>query len=219
MSFLQNIINSAWRIRGPVTVVGRESYFYVLHFEYMKDLTHICEEGPWVVEGAFFILKKWRSNLVLNRVQLNHIFVWVQLHGLPLEYQYPDLIEYLGQLMGIVERVDWEDKIPRNIRFMRIKVRINPWAPVLASFMLRMEEGSHFWIQCRYERVHKLCNRCGLIGHTKRQCTQCMDDIERMLYRQSMRIQEIHQVQFCFDVLKPHFSNDLKDFHRRRWTT
>lgn len=118
--------------------------------------------------------------------------------------------------MGIVEKVDWEDKIPRNITFMRIKVRIDPWAPVLAGFMLRLEEGSNFWIQCRYERIHKLCNRCGLIGHTRRQCTQYMDDIERRLHRQRMRIQEIHQVQFRFDVLNPLFSNELRAFHRRR---
>ena len=34
-----------------------------------------------------------------------------------------------------------------------------------------------------------------------------------------MRFQEIHQVQFCFDVLKLHFFNELKAFHKRRWTT
>ena len=34
-----------------------------------------------------------------------------------------------------------------------------------------------------------------------------------------MRIQEIHRVQFCFDVLKLHFFNELKAFHKRRWTT
>ena len=34
-----------------------------------------------------------------------------------------------------------------------------------------------------------------------------------------MRIQEIHRVQFCFDVLKLHFFNELRAFHKRRWTT
>ena len=72
----------------------------------------------------------------------------------------------MGQLIGIVERINWEDTIPRNIRFMRIKVRVDPWLPVIAGFMLRIDEGSSLRIQCRYERVHKLCTRCGLIGHT-----------------------------------------------------
>lgn len=30
----QQVINNAWRIRGEVYVVGRDSYFYIFHFEY-----------------------------------------------------------------------------------------------------------------------------------------------------------------------------------------
>ena len=89
----------------------------------------------------------------------------------------------MGQLMGIVERVDWEDKIPRNILFMRVKVKIDPWLPMIASFMLRLDDSARIWIQCRYERVHKLCTRCGLIGHIRGQCTHNMEEVELMLFR------------------------------------
>ena len=68
--------------------------------------------------------------------------------------------------MGIFERVDWEDSIPRNIKFMRIGVWINSWMPVISGFVFCLDDGSKIWIQCKYEKVHKLCNRCGLIGHT-----------------------------------------------------
>lgn len=125
----------------------------------------------------------------------------------------------MGQLMGIMERVDWEGTIPRNIRFMRIKVRMDPWLPVIASFMLRVDEGLSIWIQCRYERAHKLCTGCGPIGHTCRQCTHSMDDIERMLNRQRLKLQDLHQVQYRFDALQPQFTYELRAFHRRRWTT
>ena len=104
--------------------------------------------------------------------------------------------------MGIVERVDCEDKIPRNIRFMRVKVRIDPWLPVIAGFMLRLDDGSRIWIQCHYERVHKLCTRCGLIGHTRGQCTHNMEEVELMLFRQRQRIQELYHVQYRFDALQ-----------------
>lgn len=46
-----------------------------------------------------------------------------------------------------------------------------------------------------------------------------MDDIEGSLYRERMRIQDLHQVWFRFDTLQPQFSNDLQAFHSRRWTT
>ena len=168
--------------------MGRESYFYIVQFEHTEDLNHIFNKGPWSVKGALFVLEKWRPNLVINKLKLNYILVWVQLHGLPLEYQYPELAKYMGQLIGMVERVNWEDTIPRNIRFMRIKVRVDPWLPVIVGFIIKMDEGSSLWIQCRYERVHKLCTRCGVIGHTRKQCTHSMDDVERMLYRQRVRI-------------------------------
>ena len=218
---LQQVINSAWRIRGVVSVVGRDSFFYLIHFELLEDLNHFCSEGPWAVDGALLILEKWRPNLVLNRLQLNYVSLWVQLHGLPLDYQYPELAEHMGQLMGIFEKVDWEDCIPRNIRFMRVRVRIDPWMPLPTGFMLQLDDGTRTWVQCRYERVHKLCTRCGLIGHMRGQCNESMDKIERMLIRQRNRIQRTHQVQFGFDSLEPHFHNDLRAYYhrRRRWTT
>ena len=108
-------------------------------------------------EWSFLVLDKWRPNLVLNRLQLNFVSLWVQLHGLPLEYQHLELAERMGKIMGIFVEVDWEDQIPRNIRFMRIRVQIDPWMPLTASFMLQMDDGSRTWLQCRYERVHKLC--------------------------------------------------------------
>lgn len=98
----------------------------------------------------------------------------------------------MGQLIGIFERVDWEDQMPRNIHFMRINVCMDRWMPILSSFMLRLDDGSRTRVQCKYKRVHKLCTRYGLIGHTRGQCTQSMDEIEMWLYRQRQRIQRIH---------------------------
>ena len=221
MNHLQQIITSSWRIRGSVFVVRRESYYYIIHFEDLEDLTHICSEGPWDVDGALLVLERWRPNLILSHLQLNYISVWDQLHGLPLEYQHLELAEKMDQMMGILERVDWVDRVPRNIRFMRIKVKIDSWLPVFFGFILRLDDGSRVWIQCRYEQIHKLCTRCGLIGHTRGQCTHSMDDIEIMLYRQRLRTQELHQVQNRFDALQPQFSNYLRASHnrRRRWTT
>ncbi|KAL0005083.1 hypothetical protein SO802_012644 [Lithocarpus litseifolius] len=89
--------------------MGRDSYFYLLHFDSSKDLNDIRNDSPWAVDGALFVLEKWRSNLVLERLQLNFVSLWVQLHELPLEYQYPELAKRMGQLIGIVES-EWTGK-------------------------------------------------------------------------------------------------------------
>lgn len=82
----------------------------------------MCSGGPWSVDGALLILEKWRPNLVVSNLQVNYIAVQVQFHGLPLEYQYSELAERMGQCMRVFERLDWEDHLPRNIHFMRVRV-------------------------------------------------------------------------------------------------
>ncbi|XP_075669721.1 uncharacterized protein LOC142639421 [Castanea sativa] len=135
----------------------------------MEDLLRMCNEGPWAVDGALLILEKWKPNLVFNKLHLNFISIWVPFHDLPLEYQYPEMAKILSQIMGALEKVDKEDRFPRNIRFLRAKVRIDPWMPMFFGFKLRLDDGTRTWIQCRYERVHKLYTRCGMIGHTRGQ--------------------------------------------------
>ena len=87
-------------------IIRRDSNFYILNFKHVDDLNHICSEGPWAVDGALLVLEKWSPNLVIERLQLNFVSIWVQLHGLPLEYQYLNLAERMGHIMGIFERVD-----------------------------------------------------------------------------------------------------------------
>jgi hypothetical protein len=84
----------------------------------------------------------------------------------------------MGHILGVYERIDWDENLPCNIRFMRIRVRVDPWLPLMAGFMLRLDNGDRIWIQCRYERVHKLSTKCDLIGHSRAQCTYLMEDIE-----------------------------------------
>ena len=86
ISHLQHILNAAWRLRGSVTIVGRDFYFYLLHFDLIEDLNDVCNDSPWAVDGALFVMERWRSNLVHERLQLNFVSLWGQIHGLPLEY-------------------------------------------------------------------------------------------------------------------------------------
>jgi|UniRef100_A0A2N9F2J8 hypothetical protein len=213
MPHLQQLINNAWHIRGNVTVVGRNSHYYILHFDVLDDLLYICGEGPWALDGALLVLERWRNNIVLDGLQLNFVSLWIQLHGLPLEYHHPDLAIHMGHILGVYERIDWNRNLPRNIRFMRIRVRVDPWLPLMASFMLKLDNRDRIWIQCRYERVHKLSTKCGLIGHSCAQCTYLMEDIEQFLHRQRQRIQQRFHLHYGFNPLEPNFVNEMRAFY------
>ena len=40
VAYLQHLVRFAWRLRGAVIVVGRDSFFYVIHFESLEDLEY-----------------------------------------------------------------------------------------------------------------------------------------------------------------------------------
>lgn len=49
ISYLQQLINNAWQIRGVATIVGRDSFFYLIHFEICVLRVH----GPLMVPSYF----------------------------------------------------------------------------------------------------------------------------------------------------------------------
>uniref|UniRef100_A0A7N2R4M3 Uncharacterized protein n=1 Tax=Quercus lobata TaxID=97700 RepID=A0A7N2R4M3_QUELO len=109
-------VESDYHSRSSLSVISNTSL--MLHGE--------LEVRPMGSGSYSVCTKKWRPNLVLEILQLNFVSLWVYLHGLTLEYQYPELAERMGHLMEKCEQVDWEDRMPRNICFMRFGVRINP---------------------------------------------------------------------------------------------
>ena len=123
-----------------------------------------------------------------------------------------DFVEYLPAMIGPVEWVDWPIGIPRNLRFLRVKVWINPLEPLFMGFSLKMDDDTHVWLQCKYERVFRLCFSCGCIGHKVNTCTKSPQQISIAMQRQVMRIRSNFGVRIAVDINQVRFVNDAKAF-------
>ncbi|XWS65627.1 hypothetical protein CRYUN_Cryun05aG0130000 [Craigia yunnanensis] len=73
---------------------------------------------------------------------------------------------------------------------MRVRVWINPNTPLLANCMAKRDDGVLSWVEFIYERVYKVCKRCGVIGHSALHRTFSNPNIERMINEQ---IEKIHR--------------------------
>uniref|UniRef100_A0A7N2M0G4 DUF4283 domain-containing protein n=1 Tax=Quercus lobata TaxID=97700 RepID=A0A7N2M0G4_QUELO len=127
-------IGFIWTTGSSLSVISNTSL--MLHGE--------LEVRPMGSGWCSVCTKKWRPNLVLEILQLNFVSLWVYLHGLTLEYQYPELAERMGHLMGTCEQVDWEDRMPLNIRFMRFQGTNQPLDAC------GFDDGSKIWIKCNH---------------------------------------------------------------------
>ncbi|XWS61231.1 hypothetical protein CRYUN_Cryun07bG0108100 [Craigia yunnanensis] len=105
--------------------------------------------------------------------------------------------------------------MPRNLRYMRLKVWINPHAPLIAGCMLRMDDRVMHWVDFHYERVYKVCRRCGIIGHSSPYYPHLNPDIERMIGEQMEIINRRFNVNTRYDLQHVLFTNKIKTFHNR----
>ncbi|XVF53654.1 hypothetical protein PTKIN_Ptkin05aG0116100 [Pterospermum kingtungense] len=126
----------------------------------------MLEHGPWAFDGAILALEPWRPNTVLENFGIRRVLLWVQIRGLPLKFQFSEFAERLAQVIGNAIMMDWKNITPRNLRFMGVRVWVNPEFPLITGCMLRRDDGVMMWVRFRYERVGKMCKRCRVIGHT-----------------------------------------------------
>ncbi|OMP10709.1 hypothetical protein COLO4_04339 [Corchorus olitorius] len=111
--------------------------------------------------------------------------IWLHICGLPFEYQPPSIARRLVRHAGEILMVDWANRRPRNIRFMRVRVRIDPWKPLVVGCMLKRTNGVISWVEFQYETIKKHCFNCWIIGHTHPICQHINAKIETMLNAQA----------------------------------
>lgn len=99
------------------------------------------------------------KNLRLDELEAQLVLLWVQIWGLPFEYQFPALAISMGNMIGTVLQFDWEMRLPRNIRFLGVKVDVNHRLPLLVGCILRMDDRQTNWVQFWYEKIFKILQK------------------------------------------------------------
>ncbi|OMO50603.1 Endonuclease/exonuclease/phosphatase [Corchorus olitorius] len=212
VSYLQNLVRREWRSTGAIQVVGRQGKLYTIFVENEADRNKIFQQGPYAFQGAFFVVDWWRTNSVLRQIVPDQVPLWLQLWDLPLEYQVPSIAQRMASLAGEVIDIDWMNVIPRNIRYMRVRIWIDPHKPLVSGTMLQMDDGRLTKITFSYERVCKICLKCGIIGHTTPHCPHDNMDIERVLNEQMRKIERRRGLHIFYDTQEIPSNSD--DFDR-----
>ncbi|KAG5549260.1 hypothetical protein RHGRI_014573 [Rhododendron griersonianum] len=162
---IQNVVNFFWHTKGSVLVEKRSGVF-CFHFEDQYDFDYILAEQPWNVHGAVLVLQPWAPNTILPQLQFPAMDVWVQANNIPIESYYSDLANLLGLAAGHLLQVDWSDDRTQSLDYFKFKVRIHTDEPLIPGAFIELMEGDYHWIPFRYERIFRVCYKCGRIGHS-----------------------------------------------------
>ena len=167
---VQPILQQAWQLQREFHVIGTQGQFYIVQFDTEEDRAYVHANRPCVVQGALLVFVHWRPNIILREFHITSLPIWVQIQHYPFEYQTFDFIGCLGSIFGLIDQIDRPTSSLRNLRFASLQVGIRPHAPLFMGFMLKLDDGNYRWIQCKYERVFRICYSYGKIGHKANTC-------------------------------------------------
>ncbi|OMO57312.1 hypothetical protein COLO4_35439 [Corchorus olitorius] len=187
-SYIQNWVNRVWGIGSSAQVVARDGNKYAIIFSNGLAQQFQQQEDPWLVDGAMFVMQEWKPNTKLRNMKVESIPLWMQILDLPLEYLNLVVARRFGNIAGRFERLDWEGSVitntTTNIRFIRVRVWVNPHKPLLPGSFYKRDDGVRDWAVFSYERIHRFCKKCGRLGHTQTHCTRLNAEIEKEIDEQ-----------------------------------
>lgn len=116
----------------------------------------------------------------MNKLKFNRASFWVYIHGLPTMSQTKDGGIGIGESLGLVEKVDVDEKGFRLRNYLLIRMSMDISLPLCWGRLVRMGGLSPTWVEFQYERLPIFCYWCGMIDHDKRECMLWMHSKESL---------------------------------------
>lgn len=209
---MHEIIQKAWKLQGSVRVRGKARANYVYEFDNVEDMQFLVDEGPWAIQNKLLVMEFWTPNLVLSEHTVTKCPLWVQIWGLPLEYLTTANAVAIRSLVGHAIHVDSTDQGIRNLRYLRVQVNLDPHKPFLMGFYIQLANGRIIWIQLRYERVFRICRKCGCIGHIDRDCKKGRAEVQLAVDEQKAEFKRRLFCSLLVDHSHPLFVSEAAAF-------
>ncbi|OMO57084.1 hypothetical protein COLO4_35506 [Corchorus olitorius] len=167
------------------------------------------------IRGLCLLLRSWNPNIPLGEIVLDRIELWLQIWGLPVEYQNAVVAEKLARTAREVIKIDWRHLRPRNIRFLRVRIALDPRKPLASGCTMERSNGTVQWAVFSYENINKLCLSYGFLGHTHPYCSRDAAEVDKMVRQRMRPITERYDHPIVTDPQNNLFSNRMRAFLHR----
>lgn len=141
----------------------------MVRFSFNIQYIHALEGGPWMVQGHYITVSKWRPFFSTKNEVVTSTLAWVRISDLPLELFDDGALLKLGNLIGKAVKVDHTTTcVGRGQgrgKYARICVEINLQKPLGSRIKVN---GKVFNVE--YECLSQICFNCELYGHVVEDC-------------------------------------------------
>ncbi|CAN1146793.1 Putative ribonuclease H protein At1g65750 [Linum perenne] len=154
-----------WARRGRIFIWDIRFGHYVSKFDDDMDYKRALFEGPWLVGDHYVISEEWKPNFEPGYSQVNTIWAWVRLSGIPLEYFDDGILRSIGDKIGKTVKVANTTLFGLRGNYARVCVEIDLHKPFVSKY--RLNRRVH---RVEYEGLHEICFTCERYGHGQGGC-------------------------------------------------
>ncbi|KAF4373715.1 hypothetical protein G4B88_030058 [Cannabis sativa] len=144
----------------------------VLQFTFARreDALNVLSRRPWFVCGALLVIMPWPAWLSPSEVKFDKTPLWVTIDRIPPFYwNLSNLKELATKASPVFDLpLGIEDVVGMSSLRFRATIELNK--PIFSGFYLRRQRLPDLWIQYKYERLPKLCFKCGILTHDQSTC-------------------------------------------------
>lgn len=162
---LCNGLGSLWNAALGFSVIDLENDYLFVRFQSERDAEFALTQGPWTIMGHYLIVQLWTPRFDNSMEEIESVIAWIHLLGMALHYYHKKILRMLGQIIGSIIKVDYNNESATRGKFARLTVEVALTKPLISQFFL---DGKVQKVE--YEGLPTICFGCGKYGHTHEAC-------------------------------------------------
>ncbi|KAF4385017.1 hypothetical protein F8388_010615 [Cannabis sativa] len=139
-------------------------------FARREDALNVLARRPWFVCRALIVIMPWPAWLSPTEVRFDKTPIWVHIDRIPPFYWNLSNLKELASKASPVYELPTGIEDAVGMSSLRFRATIDLNKPIFSGFYLRRQILNDLWIQYKYEKLPKLCFKCGLLTHEQSTC-------------------------------------------------
>lgn len=168
---VKTVVAQAWGEPDGLLISDMGPNIFLFTFKDKQEAMDVMQKGPWFIMNQLLNIQRWIPEASVFEIDFTWVPCWVQLHGMPYGTMKRENAVKIAEQIGKI--VEVENPIVNGCMwrsFMRVKVLINVYKPLLTGCWVPRRDLPKTWVVFRYEKLQGLCFNCGIIGHEQMSC-------------------------------------------------
>ncbi|XP_021757128.1 uncharacterized protein LOC110722170 [Chenopodium quinoa] len=165
-----------WSLNRGVVFRKIENNLFIIQFFHWRDKEKVLDGAPWNFDNQLLLLKDICGTEQPESIEIKHCPFWVRLYNLPLDSRSDGDVRTIAEKIGHVIQVESDELGWDTSRRVRVMVDVTKHLRRIQK--IKNKQGIITYVQFKYERLATFCFKCGVLGHTEKDCPNVDEDEE-----------------------------------------